>query len=456
MIRALRTTLRNDARLSRVVKGGLSGIVGKFANLFINAISLPITVRYLGRQQYGFWITISTTVLMLSVMDLGITNSLTNLISKAFVDNNRVAARRYYATAFWVSTVICGALALIAFLGWHKIAWGIIFHVQNPEIIRELSQTCAIALAFFLAGLPLNLVHRVLSGYQQTQITNYFNILSSFFGLIAILIVTAMRGSLPMLMLLYSISLLSGTIILNFWVNFWDRTWIMPLPGYIDRSSIGELMNSSIGFFILRLSGLIVFNSDNLVITHYLGAAEVTPYSVTWRIASYSVALQSALFLSLWPAYSEAYTRRDFTWVRATFWRMTRIILSTTSVALLLFGLLGRPLIRWYAGPSAVPGSALLWAICGWTMLGACMDLEACLLAAIDRIRMQGILSLIAAALNVTLSIYLVKRIGSLGVVLGTMISYVLILVVPQTWIAWRALYPDTSDMTDTTENQYV
>ncbi len=40
--------------------------------------------------------------------------------------------------------------------------------------------------------------------------------------------------------------------------------------------------------------------------------------------------------------------------------------------------------------------------------------------------------------------IYLVKRIGSIGVVAGTAISYILVLIIPQTIIVWNALYPRT------------
>lgn len=447
MLQALQAKLRGDDRLGRVVKGGISGIVGKGFALLINAVSLPITVRYLGPQQYGFWVTISMTVVMLNVMDFGVTNSLTNMISRSYVEGDQKSARRYYATAFWISSAICIAAGLLAMYLWPRIDWGSLFHVQDQALIHEVSLTCAIAVGFFLLGLPLNLVHRVLSGYQQTEITNYFNIISNILGLIAILIIVKIKGSLAMLMLAYSCALMSGTIFLNLWVNLWDRPWISPLPHHVDRTSVSELMNSSVGFFILKIAGLIVFNSDNLVITHYLGAAEVTPYSVTWRMAGYAVALQSAFFPSLWPAYSEAYARKDYAWVRTTFWRMARVVVGTTSVALLFFAAFGRPIIGWYAGQAAVPSSLLLWAICTWTMLSACMDLEACLLAAIDRVRLQGALSVIAAILNVAFSIYLVKRIGSLGVVTGTFLSYILILVGPQTWIVWRALYPHETEI---------
>jgi hypothetical protein len=55
---------------------------------------------------------------------------------------------------------------------------------------------------------------------------------------------------------------------------------------------------------------------------------------------------------------------------------------------------------------------------------------------------MQGILSVVAAVVNIVISIFLVQRIGSLGVVAGTALSYMLVIVVPQTMILWNALYP--------------
>jgi O-antigen/teichoic acid export membrane protein len=442
MTNAMLAKLKEDPRLARVFKGGVSGIAGKLTTLLVNAISLPITVRYLGPQQYGLWVTISTTVVMLAVMDLGVAYTLTNLISTAYANDDRATAKRYYATAFWTSTGLALMAGTAAFFLWPHINWGNLFHVRDQGLVREVSDCVAIALGFFLLGLPLNLVHRVLGGYQQTQITNYFNMMRNVLSLLAIILVVKLHGSLRMLMLIYSASLLVGTAVLNLWMNFWDRRWIFPSPQHVSRAAIGNLLGASSGFFLLQLAGLVVYNSDNIVITHYLGAAEVAPYAVTWKLAAYAVVLQSAISPSLWPAYSEAYARGDLPWIRKTFWRMARVIGWTTFVALLFFGLVGRPLMRIYVGPAAVPGIALLWAICGWTMICASMDLEACVLAAIGRVKMQGVLGVVAAAVNIVISIFLVQRIGSIGVVAGTAVSYILVVIIPQTMILWNALYP--------------
>jgi O-antigen/teichoic acid export membrane protein len=440
-IAELSRRVRADARLASIFKGGVSSLVQKGFALLISAISLPLTVRYLGPQRYGIWVTISSMVVMLSVMDLGVANTLTTMISRAYAHGDKVEARRYYATAYWISAGIAALLGLVALLVWPHLNWGGLFRVTDPGLARQVSLCIAIALAFFLLSLPLNLVNRVLSGYQQTQITNYFALLSSVMGLGAILAVIGLHGSLVMLMLVYSATLMAGTLILNGWVNLWDRPWMFPKPSAVDRTVVRSLLGSGMGFFLLQIAGLIVFNSDNLVISHYLGAANVVPYSVTWKLAGYAAVLTTAIFPSLWPAYAEAYERGDYAWVRKTFWHGARLAMGTVAVAVVALVVFGRPLIRWYVGAPAVPSEILLVAICAWTLMSTGMDLEACFLAAINRVKMQGVLGIVAAGLNLWLSIVLVKRIGSLGVVLGTIISYVVVVVGPQTWIAWQGLY---------------
>jgi O-antigen/teichoic acid export membrane protein len=188
------------------------------------------------------------------------------------------------------------------------------------------------------------------------------------------------------------------------------------------------------------VAAVVVFTSDNLVVSHYLGAAEVTPYSVTWRLVGVAALLQSLLFPALWPSYAEAYARRDYGWIRRTFSLALAgtCALNLACVAVLM--LFGRTLIRLWAGPAAVPTTYLLVAMGVWALINGFMSVESCLLAALNRIREQAVLSISAAVLNIVLSIALVQRIGSLGVIGGTILSYLLVLVVPQSVIV-RGLF---------------
>jgi O-antigen/teichoic acid export membrane protein len=117
--------------------------------------------------------------------------------------------------------------------------------------------------------------------------------------------------------------------------------------------------------------------------------------------------------------------------------------------------LLGRTLIRWWAGPAAVPAFPLLLMMGAWTIINGLMNVESCLLAALSKTRRQALLSVIAAAVNLTLSIVLVRHIGALGVISGTVLSYLIVLVVPQTLIVRDALRVSNNSL-QITEKQRV
>jgi O-antigen/teichoic acid export membrane protein len=203
----------------------------------------------------------------------------------------------------------------------------------------------------------------------------------------------------------------------------------------LDLPLARELLASGSVFFLIQISGAVVFSSDNLMVAHYLGVEQVTPYAVTWRLVALTAVLQSLFFPALWTAYAEAYARRDYAWMRQAFRITLRgcLVLNLTCAVLLIAA--GKTLIRWWAGAAAVPSTALLTTMALWAVISGFMTAESCLLAAVNRTREQGVLSMLAAAVNLGLSIVLVQRIGSVGVIAGTILSYMLVLVVPQSLI---------------------
>jgi len=68
------------------------------------------------------------------------------------------------------------------------------------------------------------------------------------------------------------------------------------------------------------------------------------------------------------------------------------------------------------------------------------MSNTATVLVAKGETSLQAWCSLAAAVLNIGLSVYWVQRIGTVGVILGTIVSYALIQIIPQSWACLRLL----------------
>ena len=435
-----RQRLNNDKRFSRVLHGGFSGVLGRGLTLLINVVTLPLTLRYLGPFEYGIWVTVSTSVVMLSVLDLGIANTLTNFIAEAHAENDREKAQRYFATAFWITIVIVVVLAPVCYAAWRLIDWGALFHLTNPATRVHCADCVAVAGGFFLLSLPLTLASRVLSGYQQVHLANYFTMANSVFSLIAILATVLLHGSLVMLMTLYSVAMLAGPLSLNLWLCLWQRPWVKPLPSKVSAQIIRRLFGQGALFFLLQVTGLVVFNSDNLVITHFIGAAAVTPYSIAWKLTQYATLFQGLLIPSLWPAFTEAYHNRQMDWINNTYRSIRRKTLIGAAAVGVLIGVLGPFVIRLWVGAAAVPGRELLWLMALFALIMSATNNQALLLMATGRLALETVVAVLAAIANLALSIHLVKSMGVEGVILSTIVSFLAIMILPQAWEVRRVL----------------
>jgi O-antigen/teichoic acid export membrane protein len=224
------------------------------------------------------------------------------------------------------------------------------------------------------------------------------------------------------------------------WLVLWHKPWLRPRLGLVSLNEALTLLSTGWSFLLIQAAAMVVFSTDNIIVSHYLGAAEVTPYSVTWRVVGLGAVLQALVFPALWPAYAEARARGDIPWIRRTFAIAIRTTIALNvawAMFLISFGRLG---IRLWAGPAAVPPRSLLLAMACWSVIAGFMTAQSCLLGALNHTRVQAVASALAAVVNVALSIVLVVRLGSLGVILGTILSYLVVLVVPQSFAVINAI----------------
>ncbi len=434
------------SRYGRIAKAVSSGAAARLLSAGLTLVSLPLAVRYLGAERYGVWATITTTVVWINLLDLGIANTLTNSISRAYALDDKASAARYFTNALLVTAGIAAAVgAGFAAVASH-VNWTGLFNVSAAVPASEVRNTVVVAAVLMLIGLPCNLGTKLLAGYQELHRNNYAVGAGAVASVVGLALGIVLRVSMPMLFVLSVGCLTFASLASLIVVVTWQKPWLRPRLALVDRSTSRELFTSGSSFFLIQVAAVVVFSSDNVVVSHYLGAAEVTPYSVTWRLVGLAAILQSLIFPALWPAYAEAYARRDHEWIRRTFSLTLKgtTALNLCCVATLL--LCGRPLIRVWAGEAAVPAHSLLLAMGVWALISGFMSVESCLLAALNRIREQAWLSIIAAAVNIGLSIVLVRRIGSVGVIGGTILSYLLVLVVPQTMIVRNLFKRELAD----------
>jgi O-antigen/teichoic acid export membrane protein len=398
----------------------------------VSFVSVPLTVKYLGAERYGAWIIIGTAIAWAALADLGLSNSLTNAVSEGYAKGRQDLAQRYVAAAFWALAAVAALLGLIFFCAWPHIPWERVFNVQSLQARKEVGPAIAVAFGIFVLNFPFSTTAKIYGAYQEVAKGNAWAAAGNLLGLAALIVVTQLKGGLVSLVIAVSGALLLVNVISAVWLFGWSKPWLFPRPSRVTYSAIQKLTSLGGMFFVIQISALVLFQTDNLIIAHYLGAAAVTPYSVTWRLFTYTALFQIVASPSYWPAYAEAFSRGDRAWVRRRFRMNLRITITSTLVLALPLVVFGRWIIEKWAGSAAVPPTGLLLWMGIWSLLYSAMNSQSCVLASAGRVKIQTIYSLAASGVNLLLSIALVQRLGLVGVIMGTVGAFLICVVVPQ------------------------
>jgi O-antigen/teichoic acid export membrane protein len=432
-------------RYVRIVHGVFSGLVGRGIAFIVSFISVPLTVRYLGAERYGAWVTISTAMAWIALADFGLSSSLTNAVSEGYASENHDLAGDYVAAAFWSLAAVAVVLSTLFFPLWRIVPWDRVFNVQSAQARVEVNPAVAIAFTIFVLNFPFSIVGKVYGAYQQVALANGWAAAGNVLSLAALVAVTQLKGGLASLVVAVSGSVLLVNITSAIWLFGWSKPWLFPRLRRLTWSAVHKLTSLGGMFFVIQIAALVLFQTDNLIIAHYLGAAAVTPYSVTWRLFTYAMIFQILASPSYWPAYAEAFARGDKAWVRRSFSTNFRITVVSTLILAMPLVFFGQWIIRKWAGSVAVPSSGLLFWMGVWCVIYAATLSQSCILASSSRLRGQMIYSISAAIVNIVVSILLVQRIGLTGAILGTISAYVSCILLPQ-WIEVdRALREENS-----------
>ncbi len=423
------------ARRSKgVLRGTVTAIAGRGVGAIVGLATVPLTIGYLGGERYGIWITISTFLAFLSFTDFGIANSLSNALGKAYGEGEHGLAARYVSSAFFIFCVICGGILCAAYAVAPHLAPIFFPNLQSPLARAEVTPALLLALLLFALNIPLLVTNKVLAVHHEIAIANLWGIAGTIANLFAILTVIACQGGLPWLVIGSSGLGLLTNVACAAWVFGWRWPHLRPRLAGFDFAVAQDLLAVGWKFLVIGAVWMVNSETDNLVIARYLGAAQVTPYAVTFAVFANATLLQTLAYPSLWPAYTEAFAQKDFGWMRRTFRSHMKLSFISAFVVVSFLIIFGQPIIRFWAGESAVPPFATIVWMGIWNLMLATLYVASCLLNATGHLKGMTISGTITAVLNIALSIPLAKIYGISGVIAGTVIAFALAHYIPTFW----------------------
>lgn len=411
-------------RTRKIGKNILSSGIYRMVSMAASLIIVPLMLDWLGTAQYGIWLTIQAVVGWFMLFDLGLGNGLRNKLAEAMAKNQHELARSYVSTAYATIT----AIALLLFVGFMVAGWFIdwtaVFN-SDHDLGPELRKTMAVVFAFFSVQFVLQLVKMVLMADQRPALAALINTVGTVLSLVLIALATKfMSGSL-----FVAATILSGINLLvlgiaHVWAFRGRYQHLRPTFKLVRRTEIKELTNIGLQFFILQGAALVVFATDNMIITQMLGPEEVPAYNIAFKYFNLVMVFFTLLTAPYWSAFTEAYHQNDFTWIRQNVRLLLRIWLLTLVVVAVM--LAASPYVYTLWVGDRVEVSWLLSAIFAlWVSLSSGVAVYSNFLSGVGKIGLSIYHALFVMIINIPLSIWLAGScgLGSAGVILASVLG---------------------------------
>ena len=422
---------RSKERYRRISLSALAFAGAQGISVLTALISIPLTLGYLGNERYGLWVVISSTIAMLSFADLGMGNGLINAISEAYGKNDKALANRYVSSAFFMLTFIAVVLGLIFAILYSHVSWSWLFNVSSSQAIRDAGPAIVVFMVCYLINLPLGIVQRIQVGYQEGFFNSLWLAVGNLLGLGSVLLAIHLKADLPwMVFAMAGVPVLATGINGVFLFSF-RRPWLFPDIKGVSIIAAQRVLKTGFLFFILQIAGALGYQTDNLVISHFLGASYVPQYAIPMRLFMIFPLILSFVLSPLWPAYGEAISRQDVSWIRKTFIRSVKLALAVNVVPALLLIIIAPFIIHIWTGTMIAPPFILLLGLGLWAILNSLGGPIAMLLNGTNVIGIQVVCASMMAVSNILLSIFLVQKIGVAGPIYGTLISWTVFNLIP-------------------------
>ena len=427
---SLTTELRSRERYRRIGLTAITSMGARGIGIATALISVPLTLRYLGAEEYGLWVTITAVTAFLTFANFGLGNGLVNGVSEAQGRNDREAVRRYVSSAFYMLLGVMTILGLTFAVVYPLVPWPRVFNVVSSDAAAVAGPATAVVLILTLVGLPLSIVESTRAGFQEGFASSVWQGVGSVVSLVALIIAIGVQADLPWLVL----ALGGGPVVaalLNGAVLFHRRPWLIPRPKQATLPAAKRMMRLGSMFFILAIAAAVAYQTDNIVIARFLGPEEVTQYAVPMKLFMITPLILSFALTPLWPAYSEALARGDRSWVRRT---LTRSMVISGSLGLAMSTLLlafGVPVLHAWAGDDINPTTPLLLGLAAWAVVSCVVGPIAMYLNGSSALGFQAVCATIMMTANLALSIALTRAVGISGPVWGSVIAQVVCVLVP-------------------------
>lgn len=413
-------------RTKNITKHVLVSFIYKGGSIISSFLLVPLTINFLDTENYGIWLTLSSFIAWFSFFDIGLGNGLRNKFAEAKAKGDLTLARAYVSSAYFTIGSVCLLLILVFLSLNFFIDWTRVFNT-NIRLQKELAILMPIIFSFFCLELVVKLIATIYTADQNHSMQGKINFFSSVISLLAIWLMThTAESSLLIFGTVFSALPVLILIGLNLFAFSKKYKEYKPTLSLWKEKYLKDIFGLGLKFFIIQMSGIILFTSDNFIITHLYGPEQVVPYNIVYKYFSASSMVLSMVIVPYWSSITEAYTKQDFIWLKRSMKSLLKISFISLFLLLIMLLLASYVYQLWIGDKVKIPFALSVYTSCYFALNIFCNPFTV-LINGTGKILIQLYSLVIMAVINIPLSIFLAKNLnfGVSGVIFSTVICLI-------------------------------
>ncbi|WP_256011176.1 oligosaccharide flippase family protein [Desertivirga xinjiangensis] len=411
------------SRSKNAIGGLFADIGGLIITQILTFLAVPIYLSHLSNISYGYWLTIGSIVMWISLSDFGIGMALSRLLIKVQSDSSRTDFNEEVSKLVATSLVIFASSAfLFLLLGVLLYPFCLIWFDISDLDTSTFQLTFYVTLIAGALSLPTSVFSGILESSQKLALNRNLTSIGSIVNIIiSIWLVVYFKNIIGL-----AYALLVSVIVRALISGFFSLQLVKLSRKHFryEKNYATSLLTFGGYFQIARIANTVATNSDNIFISSFLSSSFVPIYSFTSKMAQvFSITLASKIPNVLFAGISQIIDLNEDERLQRLFQLLLKLLIRLAIITACYNFFFNEIFVMLWVGKGNYAGDGVNYVMCYWIIYEFIVRGTTALVYAFGELKGYASISVFEIIGNIVLSIILVKTIGLIGVAIATAIS---------------------------------
>ncbi len=422
--------MSSSTRVRRVSINAATNYFRFFFTMVVSFWLIPFIINTLGAEAYGLWNLSFSIIGFFSLLDFGFGLGVVKWTGETSATGEVEYRNHMLSTIFfvYVSIAVLGMLLLVIFTWFYPSLFALDADVAPAAIAVLL----ILGIRSLAIQIPLSLFKGALFGEQEIHLTNIIQILGTLLYAVTTYFALSNGKGIVWLASMNCLAFLVENLAYVFFAYKHVKGLRLSLA-LVKKQYFQQAISFSFYSFLTTIAGLVLFQSDAIIIQLFFGLELVGLYAVAIKVTEYAFLLTKQLVNVLTPLISELNAKDEHDTLRYLLLDLSKYIMASGFLIAGNVYVFGRDLLVLWVGESYASVTVPLWLLITSFVVAIPELVASNVLTMTGYHRFSAVSAGLSTALNIVVSILLIKPLGLTGVALGTVISSTVVsgIVVP-------------------------